>query len=558
MDRAEEGMGLQPGLGLRGVFARGERPPIWFWLLPLVVALLRTLPMLWLQAVPPDDGYAYTGVSFVPKDFLAYLGFIRQTADHGALIYYNPFTTDPQSPRFILLFHNLIGLICRATGLAPNAALELSRVPLTFLFFAALWIFLRPILTDRRDRQWACVLVAFSGGFEPLQRIVAGWLPPLQPFMAFQLRQATDPLIGWNTFASFFNPLWIAALIPALFVLRSLLAPEAPLNKWHWVSIGAGLLLVYWIHPYTAIGVIAIAAAFLGVEMAAHRTNWRRVTTVAAIALPTFLIVALVSRWQASDAVYRAASGNVFGEQQVSVFWYPLTLGALGFFALRGARQWTAQAHPWRLPLLAWIIGIALLHTSPLINGYKFVFLLHLPLCIVAAGAVREVFDRWRSPFVSDKWRAAAVALCLFLSTPLLTIESLREVRRNNSVGADYLRMVETMSGLPAGNAFVPPRLGNLLPAYTSHRVWVGQWFLTPHDGSRREWYELMTKDPQHLAELQNVLADQHIDYLVVPTERGDFLAHHLGDKIRERTARGDLTLFVLQAPADRAVASAR
>ena len=528
-------------------FSRDNRPPAWFWLLPAAVALLRSLPLLWLHVIPPPDGMSYLGISYIPKDFLAYLAFVRQTAEDGSLIYDNPFTTDPQTPRFILLFQNFVGLISRCTGLSPNAAFEWSRIPLTFLFFAALWAFLRPILTDKRDRLCACALVAFSGGFEALYRACLGFLPKLSDHTSATIEQSTQWLMGWNTFASSFNPMWIAALVGTLFALRVLLTPDVSRGKGELFGAAVALFLTYWIHPYTAIGIVAIVLVLPLLEIAVERTNWQRVAVLAVILAPTLALIALIGRWQSADLVYRASSNNVFGEQEVPIFWYPLTLGAVGFMALRGAKEWAAQMHPWRFALLAWVLAIALLHSSPLINGYKFVFLLHLPLCIVAAGPVRKVFAEWRSRQPIYRWRALGLGFCLFISAPLVTWESLREVVHYNAVPTDYMRMVETMSKLPGANALVPPRLGNILPAFTAHRVWAGQWFLTPRDSERRQAYERLTSEPRHFAEFERLLADQRINYLVVPAERSDWLVHQLGAKVKERVSGGSLTLLILQ-----------
>ena len=82
-----------------------DRPPAWFWIIPAVVAFLRTLPFLWLKCAVPPKGMEFLGLGYIPFDFLSYLSFIRQVGDNASIFFYDAFTTAPQSPRFILLFH---------------------------------------------------------------------------------------------------------------------------------------------------------------------------------------------------------------------------------------------------------------------------------------------------------------------------------------------------------------------------------------------------------------------------------------------------------------------
>jgi hypothetical protein len=201
------------------------RPPSWYWWIPLAVAALRMLPVLSLRFATPSPGQSFLGVSYLPKDFLQYAAFSRQVAVDGSFFLANPFTTEPQSARFVLLFHWLLGIVARVTGLPALDVLEWSRVPLLVLFFATLWWFLRPVLSERKDRLAAAVLVGFAGGLESWVRpFGSGWLPAS---IDLRLQQDTSALHGWSAFASFYNPLWIAGLTLALLVRGRSCSPQS-------------------------------------------------------------------------------------------------------------------------------------------------------------------------------------------------------------------------------------------------------------------------------------------------------------------------------------------
>lgn len=525
--------------------APGDHPPAAFWLLPAVVALLRLLPYQASLALEPPPGMSSLNVGYMPKDTLAYLSFIRQTADDGSFLLYNAFTTDSQTPRFVLLLHWLLGVASRLSGLAPAQVLELSRVPLIFAFFAVLWRFLRPILPERRVRVLCCLLVGLSGGVdwlvEPLLRLAP-------PGVAWQFGMSTQDVFGWSTFEAMFNPLWIAGLTLCLVALGPILAPRGPRTAGDFAAIFGGFLLLVATHAYSAAVVAGIALVLPVTEaLLGAGLLWRRHARIWLALLPALVLAALLSWWQAQDPVYRAASGNFFGPEEISVFWYPFTLGATLPLAVCGARAWFAEGHPYRFAVSAWIAAVAWLHSSPLLNGYHFLLYLHLPVCILAAPALARL---WRPSELAGlaRWAgAAALAFVLFAAPLAVTTRAMDDVARYNLFPADEADVLLDLQRRPAGNALVHARLGNLVPAFTPHRVWLGHWFLTPDRKARATRYERCTSDPAHAAELPALLAEQAIAYLVVPSASAERLAALLGGRVAERARHGELELLVLR-----------
>jgi hypothetical protein len=277
-----------------------------------------------------------------------------------------------------------------------------------------------------------------------------------------------------------------------------------------------------------------------------ERLDRRHHLVNAAVLGSALLVIGAVSLWQLQDEVYRRSVGGVFGARNLSVLWYPLTLGLLGAMAAVGARRWIVSRHPQRSAVLGWLAAGALLHGLPFLNGYKFVYLLPLPVCILAAPVARDWLGRLRGPGLGRRGLALAAAVALFGGSVLQTADALRSARRVAALPADAMAVVETLAAAPPGNALVPPGLGNVLPAFSAQRVWVGHWFLTPDFFVREQLYQRYTTKRRFAEQLRTLVREQRIRHLVVPSERADFVVKQIGNGILERRPHGGLELIVL------------
>ncbi|MAR08523.1 MAG: hypothetical protein CL681_10660 [Blastopirellula sp.] len=528
-----------------------DSPPLLLWLLPVAIAVLRMIPFLWTLAITPPDGQTVLQASYMPPDVLSYQAFIRQASETSSILLANPYTLDPQHGRYILLLHSGLGFLSAASGVSATWLWELSRLPLSCLFLLTLWWFLKPILPARNDRIWACVLVGLSGGVEGIMKLVADRLPA---FFSNHFAQATWHLYGWNTFEVLANPMWIAGLTLLLVVLKPLLQPDGLRNVLDQVQVGMGFLLLFYVHPYSALVVLTVAGALAVADWIFTRRLQldKQLPILRALCLP-FVVIAIISTWQSQDVVYRQTAGNVFGTLQLSVFWYPFTLGFVGVLALRGAQRWTQTQHPYRFSLLAWIAAVIFMHTSPVLNGYHFVMYLHLPLCILAAPVLRQQLQEVRGSATPGTriWKrmvAYGTLLLTFVSFALVTIEATADIRRNNLRPAEYEQIISELQALPAGRLLADHELGSIVPTYTSHQVYVGHWFLSPDFLAKRERYAKLTSDAQYAPELARLVAEQQIDYLLVPRQQANWVAERFADRYSKRITFHSQTLFALHA----------
>ncbi|HOD08890.1 MAG TPA: hypothetical protein PKG98_12475 [Myxococcota bacterium] len=526
-DRNERGLGAIP----------------WFvWVAGAAMALLRSLPFLQSLLVS-CPGFESLPVGFIPKDWFAYAGMVRRVGEDG-LFLSNPFTTDPQGGRFILLFHQVLGAIHSATGVDPLILLEASRWPVTILFAVVLWRFLATIFSDRVHARWAFLLVMFSGGLEypfvvAMQHLADAGIGPVWVW-----RQAVQDmwhLYGWNTYQAAFNPLWLCGLTGILWFGGVMASGERPGPKR--VALAAAAFVVLWyVHSYSAVAIAGIAC---GVAVARWVREWRFPTVMVLdwlkLFAPGLVIAGLVSLWQSADPVFKASAGGFFGTQAPSMFWMPLTLGVPGVLAVRG---WmTGGPERGRDLVAGWTVAAVLMAVSTMINGYHFVYLIHIPVCIAAAPVVARVISRSR---------AALIVLCvlLFASTAFSTFQAGRDVGGLSEVPVDAMAIVRDLADEQPGNVLAPPELGNIIPAFGPHKVWVGQWFMTPGYQDRaakyRAWFGSVDGPSKYRAEIMATLASGHIRWLVVPTALAPSMTDVLSGIPFSVRQSGSLSLIVI------------
>ncbi|MDZ4696891.1 MAG: hypothetical protein SGI86_17270 [Deltaproteobacteria bacterium] len=489
-----------------------DRPPRWYWSIPALVIVLRMIPFISTYLVAAPEGRRFLPVGFIPKDFLAYGAFIRQAAQGNGLTLLNPFTTDPQDGRFILVFHSILGLFVRVTGLDPLLAIELARIPLTFAFFATFWWFTRPFFRQRQERSAAALLLAFAGGIDPVLRLLAKTMPiDMRPSLS-----ESAQLFGWSGFADMYNPLWVAGIALSLIAIRPIIVGTGPANWRQAAQVSIFWFITHWIHPYSAVVVLATAGCFPVAAIVISRpVDWKAQARTAICLAPTLAITLLFSRWQSQDMVFRTASLGFFGPQAISIFWYPLTLTVPGLLAAIGVSHWFRADRAAAFSMLTWMVVIALMHSSPFINGYHFVPYLAVPVAVLAAPTAMWLLTAWQEGRM--RVRTAVAFTLAFQTAPLLTIESTLANLRRNSVDGAFIDIAAALKEMPSGNALVPPAFGNVLPALTSHRVWVGHWFLTPDYQWRAQTYGVLGRTSS--AEmLTKILSTQAINYLVLPT----------------------------------------
>ncbi len=514
---------------------RAWLPPGRIWIAVAIVATLHALPFLVAVLDSPTNG-TFLKIGYNRDDTAAYLALANHPAQWPFLLF-DPFTTEPQQGRFIILFLSLLGWLHRITGISLFTLFEVSRIPLLAAFTVTVWQFLGAFAKDRNVRVVATWLALLAGGFAPFMNLLA---PLFREDLQAQVLLGNGNLLGWSGFNVLHNPLWICGYIFFLLFLRFTLQPRST-GIQQTSSISAILILLFLNHPYSGIAALVIYGIwYLGslcFSVSPDREVLNRSLPGIAIAI---LLIGIISLWQRGDAVFAFCSGGVFGPQETPVFWYPVAFGAVGVAAVFGIRYLITQKRPELVALSGWIIGIALLHSSPLLNGYHFVPYLFLPVCILAATPLTHALEQTRSRPVLKFGLLAFV----FLPTLFSVLEAVNNIYRDNAISTDTAKVLDWLKTRPAGNVLCPPALGAILPTVTGHRVWCGQWFLTPRFKFKGPQYQAFASGND--TGLNDLIREQSIRYLVFPNQNGRFDAVELKKSGLNAIAFGSYTVIDL------------
>jgi hypothetical protein len=310
--------------------------------------------------------------------------------------------------------------------------------------------------------------------------------------------------------------------------------------------VAGGAFLAAWlVHPYSAVAIaVAAAGGTLSAWISSEPDTRGRLLGAATALAPALLVYGALVAWQRRDPSFAAAAGGFFGKQNLPVAWYPLTLAALGLFALQGLRRLAAERSPWRHGLAGWIGAIALLHSSNLVNGYHFVFALHLPLALAAAGPVAAFFAG-RADQGRRRAAGLVVGALLFGSALGTTLDDIGGAA-DHVMPKTQAQLLSALAKAPPGPVMAPPLLGNLVPAFTPDRVYVGHWFMTPGYDARSQEYARLASGEMGLEEARRLLSGQGIRYLIVPADRAPRLLAGLGLPAAAAATFGDLVLASL------------
>lgn len=386
-------------------------------LLVVGLPLLGLLPNLsgWFLEGPP--GGRYLGFRHLIEDHWQYASFAAQARDGEDPVMRSLLTTDPHPGRFVAGFPWLVGRLARLLSSDVAEAWLVAQYLAGAAALAAAWFAMGQVLRSPSERLAGFLLATLASGLDgPAWLLHLAGVPGLgliaEPYGVYW---------NWNLTGSLALPLWSAAQA-LLLTFVGVLVAHARAPRW---TTGLALFVLpvatWCVHPYSGVAGAAIGLALPLVEPIARLARGARpraavtrgLLRTAAPALAGALAVACAVAWTLGDPVVAHATGEALASRhQYPPGWWPVTYGGTLLLAWFGARDLRGDESVAGPVVAAWTGAVVVLSLMPFASGYKFQYLVAVPMAVLAARGV-SALRKSVPAFASALRRPALVALAL-------------------------------------------------------------------------------------------------------------------------------------------------
>ena len=438
-----------------------------------LLAVFTTVPYVYGYITRPHDTTLSGIHHLVQGDVNTYLSMIED-AKAGKFLFINLFTAEDQ-PR--ILFNPLwlaTGWVARLLQSSALFAFHLARLALIIALIFALDRLIRLCVEGEKSRRIIMVILLFSSGF-------GVFFNPILFNLSDIIQHPTDIWVPEsNTFLTAMqSPHLLASLV--LLILTLTFAMESILQKSirkAWIAGGTGALL-FLLHPFyvpTVFCVVAVWVVVLGLSRV--RIPWKPLATWFIVIICSLPVLAYFYwMYHASFPIAMWSDGNILPSPYPSM--YLIGYGLLTPFALYGAIR-SFQKPALRL-VTFWVIVTCLLLYAPIDFQRRLVEGLHVGISILAGVGAVDLYYRLKK----RAW-ALGVTLVMMLAIflPLTNLQLVFQDIYDFSHASGYPYFIPKADtdafawikkNVPADEViFSSFYTGNFLPAYTSHKVFIG------------------------------------------------------------------------------------
>ncbi|HUI07891.1 MAG TPA: hypothetical protein VL486_12900 [Verrucomicrobiae bacterium] len=433
---------------------------------------------------PPGSHYTWI-IPPGPDDSLAYLAWSQQAA-RGSLLFKLKYTALPHAPFLFHPFFLVCGWVGSLLGCEVGVVHFIAKAIGVVLFFVVFFRYIDYLGLDSRQSIFATILVGVSAGF--------GWLA-----LKYGLRP--DSPYGYpidvntpesNTYWSLlWNPLFPFTL--ALLVLSIHLMDRGTRdakNRDLWLSgLCVGVLTL--LQPYQAPLLLALAVVLSALRQ--EKGGLGLLLRFAMAAFPFVLYPLLVGRLDPIVALHNSV-GKMRTPDLLSCvlgFGIPLLLPLAGLVV----EGWELVSRYRQLVL--WVFLSFLFSCLPFWFQRKFIFGVHVPLCILSGISAdwllaRIPGERMRRCVLAG---SALLLLLLVTSTQLCLLWAGWKTAKENKGGFYYID-ADTFNALdflkhnsdPDDIVFATEATSSLIPAFSGNTVVWGHWAMTVDFRRRIQW----------------------------------------------------------------------
>lgn len=407
-----------------------------FWWATAIIIAITFVPHFfgWARVVAGDFKTYEAYNTFGAADTNVYYSYINQ-ARHGAVLFENLFTGDPQRP---VIFHPVwlvAGWFGAATTLPTPIVFHVFRLAADILLLLVVYRFCVWLGLRTNERRVAFLVIALSSG---LGIFITDW----QHFKLFEQFHSTDLAVSESTtFGTLYHsPLFPLSQALVILVVQGFITAFEESRRSLLLAVGGLVALVAVIHTYD---LVTAAAVLGGIGLMYLLTNvfvtpkdlfryLRYGLALLPFVVPAALYFELV--------LYREPAVAGWLQQNItlspSIWAYLLGYGLLTPLAAFGVAHVLSQHRTRLYVVITWLVTSAVLIYFPYLTFQRRLSSgMHIPLAILAALGLVAL---WR--FLYPRSRFGAIAVIGMLSSMLVATtigivvrDSLHLMRQNDS-----------------------------------------------------------------------------------------------------------------------------
>jgi hypothetical protein len=452
----------------------------------LTVVGLSLLPYLLGWAVQTTEE-VFSGVILDSDDFHSYLAVMRQGIE-GARRFTSLYTPEPHRKVWIHTLYILLGHLVRLTGLPVLVVYHSARTVCGLLLLLVVDRFASLFLEQPPVRWTTFLLVALSSGL--------GWLTEiLWPTLPGGISPIDFWLVDGYTFLAIltfphFTLAW-TALLAAFWSALSYL--DQPRRRYLLIG-GIAALIATNIHPTLALMMGSVLAAYgVVLWLVERRFPGRWVISGLPIGLGAGVIVVYLLLAFRADPVLASYGQAIM--QSPPPLYYVVGYGLVGPLAVVGGVDVVARRDRRGGFLIIWVAAAFVLAYAPLNMQRRLVESVHIPLCLLAAvGLHSRVLPALARSRLAQRlarlgyakqrttWlvRSLLIVLTWLSSLYLVGSACMAVAARPPDLfhSADQIAAFDWLrDNMDQDDVLLSAyRTGNLVPAWTARRVFVGHW----------------------------------------------------------------------------------
>ncbi len=457
---------------------------------------------------PPDMQFSWV-IPVTDIDVHPWLSEVRQ-AQEGRFLIQHQYWIEPH-PSALHPFWVSVGLISGVLGLSPIGGYHLARMIVGFILLISIYRLIALFEQDIFVRRSAFFFLILSSGF--------GWLKALGINMSSIDLWMPEAITFYSIYG--FPHISFSILLMVLILYYTLLAFRERKRKYIIYS-GVSAFFLGLVHPFDLIPIYAAITVCLAEE-------WRRERRFPLEEVKSFISILIFSIISLAYIIYlyvlSPTSSIMTKEMQFSFpnsIWYVTGYGIIFILASIGAIKIAKAQRTAYYPILAWAIMALILVYIPLRLPHQRRFMegAHIPLSMVATVGISQLLtelrewwnrklalrkDKQRSyHFFGNKEgfrRVEIIFIVLLIAFSSLTnvyiITSDVQAYRGFNF-EEYVRdpeggvpryipdgIILAMEWLakntdPEGVVLSSVRMGDLIPAWAPHRVYLGRWYSVP------------------------------------------------------------------------------